>query len=102
MPFSTYLPERMGSAVIEPAGALEAGSYASLTITCTAGHFGVDDTGALELSWRTASDAGKPQLHDPAGASCTTVEASNGARHRAHILIRQAARRPAATGTERR
>ena len=39
MPHSKYLPERMGSAVVEPSGAVEAGSYRSFTLTYTAGFF---------------------------------------------------------------
>jgi hypothetical protein len=79
MPHSTYLPDMMGTAVIEPAGEFEAGSYASLTLTYTAGPFGIDDTGCLKISWRTMSDMGKPQFDDPQGPNYTTVEASNGA-----------------------
>ncbi len=76
---STYLPERMGSAVIEPAGPVEAGSWQSLTLTYTCGYFGIDDTGSLKVVWRFASDTGKPQLDDPKAPNYVTVEASNGA-----------------------
>jgi hypothetical protein len=40
MPHSTYLPERMGTAVISPTGAFEAGSFQSFTLVYTAGYFG--------------------------------------------------------------
>ena len=60
MPHSTYLPERMGSAVIEPAGAVEAGSYQSFTLTYRAGFFGIDDTGSIK------SGAPLCQRHGPA------------------------------------
>jgi hypothetical protein len=79
MPFSDYLPEHMGSAVLTPSGPFIAGSYAELTLTYTAGKFGIDDTGMLKISWRTTSDMSKPQFKDPAAANFTTVEASNGA-----------------------
>ena len=79
MPFSTYLPERMGSATLSPPGPFVAGSYAELTLVYTAGEFGIDDSGMLKVSWRTTSDMAKPQLADPAGPGYTTVEASNGA-----------------------
>ena len=36
MPFSTYLPEEMGSAVLTPSGPFVAGSYAELTVVYTA------------------------------------------------------------------
>jgi Protein of unknown function (DUF3604) len=80
MPFSTYLPEQMGSATLAPAGPFVAGSYAELTITYTAGTFGIDDTGMVKISWRTTSDMSKPQFDKPRAANFTTVEASNGAR----------------------
>ena len=80
MPFSTYLPEQMGSARLAPAGPFVAGSYAELTLTYTAGTFGIDDTGMVKISWRTTSDMSKPQFDKPQAANFTTVEASNGAR----------------------
>jgi hypothetical protein len=80
MPFSTYLPEHMGSIALTPAGPFVAGSHAELTLTYTAGTFGIDDTGMLKVSWRTTSDMSKPQFDKPSAANFTTVEASNGAR----------------------
>ena len=80
MPFSTYLPEQMGCARLTPAGPFVAGSHAELTITYTAGSFGIDDTGMVKISWRTTSDMSKPQFDKPQAANFTTVEASNGAR----------------------
>ena len=79
MPFSTYLPEEMGTAVLTPPGPFVAGSYAELTVVYTAGTFGIDDTGMIKISWRTTSDMAKPQFREPAGPNYTTVEASNGA-----------------------
>jgi hypothetical protein len=79
MPFSTYLPEHMGSIRLEGPDALVAGSLAELTLIYTAGTFGIDDTGMVKLSWRTTSDMGKPQFGEPAAANFTTVVASNGA-----------------------
>src|SRR5882672_6104223 len=80
MPFSTYLPEHMGSIRLTPSGPFVAGSYAELTLTYTAGTFGIDDTGMLKVSWRTTSDMSKPQFDKPRAANFTTVEASNGAK----------------------
>ena len=80
MPFSNYMRDRIGHATIEPAGEFEAGSHASLTITYTAGFFGIDDTGAIKISWRTASDAAKPQFADPRAPNYTTAHATNGAK----------------------
>ena len=80
MPFSTYLPEHMGSIRLTPSGPFVAGSYAELILTYTAGTFGIDDTGMVKISWRTTSDMSKPQFDKPAAANFTTVEASNGAK----------------------
>ena len=80
MPFSTYLAEHMGSITLSPPGPFEAGSHVELTLTYTAGTFGIDDTGMLKISWRTTSDMSKPQFDKPSGPNFTTVEASNGAR----------------------
>jgi hypothetical protein len=80
MPFSTYLPEHMGSIKLVPSGPFVAGSHAELTLIYTAGTFGIDDTGMVKISWRTTSDMSKPQFDRPAGPNFTTVEASNGAK----------------------
>jgi hypothetical protein len=80
MPFSTYLPEHMGSIALTPPGPFVAGSHAELTLVYTAGTFGIDDTGMVKISWRTTSDMSKPQFDKPAAANFATVEASNGAK----------------------
>jgi hypothetical protein len=80
MPFTTYLPEHMGSIRLTPPGPFVAGAHAELTLVYTAGKFGIDDTGMLKVSWRTTSDMSKPQFDKPAAANFTTVEASNGAQ----------------------
>ena len=80
MPLSTYLPEHMGSATLTPSGPFVAGSHAELTLTYTAGTFGIDDSGMLKVSWRTTSDMAKPQFSEPSAPNYTTVEASNGAK----------------------
>ena len=79
MPFSTYHRDRVGTAEMEPCGPLEAGSFDEITITFTAGDFGIDDTGALKVSWRSTSDSSKPEFADPKAPNYTTAEASNGA-----------------------
>ncbi|MGF1619085.1 MAG: DUF3604 domain-containing protein [Rhodomicrobiaceae bacterium] len=72
-------PEDLGTATITPDGAFEAGSYASFTLTYTAGVYGIDDSGALRICFRFASDQSDPQFTDPKAPNYTTVEASNGA-----------------------
>jgi hypothetical protein len=63
-----------------PSGPFEAGGYASLTITYTAGYFGIDDTGAVRVVTRFATDMGRPQFEDPSAPNYVSVEASNGAQ----------------------
>ena len=79
MSHSNYLPHEMGSATVSPTGEFETGSYHEFAVTYTAGKFGIDDTGAIKLVHRFASDMGKPQLTDPKAANYVTAEASNGA-----------------------
>jgi hypothetical protein len=79
MPFSTYLPQHMGTIALGQPGPFVAGSFVELRLVYTAGTFGIDDTGMMKVSWRTTSDMSKPQFDDPQGANFTTVEASNGA-----------------------
>ena len=72
-------PEDLGAATLSPDGAFEAGSYQSFTLVYTAGKFGIDDSGALRISFRFAADMTPPQFTDPALPGYTTVEASNNA-----------------------
>ena len=72
-------PADLGIAVLEPDGAFEAGSHATFTLTYTAGTYGIDDTGALRICFRFASDQTPPQFIDPAAPGYTVIEASNGA-----------------------
>ena len=67
----------LGAAEISPNGEFEAGSYASFTLTYTAGLFGIDDSGSLRVCFRFASDQSNPQFDDPKGENYCTVKASN-------------------------
>ncbi len=74
------IPEsKLGVATISPTGAFEAGSYASFTLTYTAGLYGIDDSGSVRVVFRFASDQSKPQFDDPMAPNYCIVEASNGA-----------------------
>ncbi|WP_347710815.1 DUF3604 domain-containing protein [Geotalea sp. SG265] len=75
---STYLADRLGAATISPMGDFVAGSFASWTLTYTAGYYGIDDTGSLKIVYRFASDMGTPQFHDPVADNYVTAEADNG------------------------
>lgn len=80
MPFSSYQSTRIGAVTIEPQRPLVAGSFEEITLVYTAGDFGVDDTGAIKVSWRTASDSSRPQFTDPRAPNYATAVVSNGAR----------------------
>ena len=69
-------PALGGSAVLEPLGAVETRSYQTFRITYTVGRIGLDDTGAIRVSFRLVSDFGRPQTDDPSApgyvsATCT-------------------------------
>lgn len=72
-------PQLLGTAVLDKSGEFEAGTYHSLTLTYTAGRFGVDDSGSIRVVWRFATDQTNPQFDDPKAAGYTEVVASNNA-----------------------
>src|ERR1700759_20316 len=80
MPFSTYLPERMGTIALAPAGPFVAGSFAELVLVYPARPSAIDAPGRVKFWWRTPSDMTKPQFDKAQAANFTTVEASNGAK----------------------
>ena len=55
----------LGHAAISPRAPVVAGSYATITYTYTTGH-PIDDTGAIRIAFRFASDFGTPQFDRPA------------------------------------
>lgn len=69
----------VGRAFMTPIGDIEAGSWQTLTLTYTAGKFGIDDSGALRICWRFAADHTKPQFKDPKAPGFTRITASNNA-----------------------
>ncbi|MCB1462483.1 MAG: DUF3604 domain-containing protein [Nitratireductor sp.] len=79
MPYSTYRPDLMGSAVLDGPARMEAGSMQELVLTYTCGAFGIDDTGSIKIGFRFATDMGAVQFDDPSAPGYTTAEASNGA-----------------------
>ncbi|WP_454631616.1 DUF3604 domain-containing protein [Bradyrhizobium cenepequi] len=72
-------PSLAGTAKIDPPGPFVCGDYASITLTYTAGRFGIDDTGAIRICFRFATDQGAPQFTDPSAPNYVSVEASNAA-----------------------
>ena len=73
-------PDDAGSVSLDLRGPVEAGSLQRFTLTYMAGRYGIDDTGSIKVCFRFASDMGKPQFIDPAGANYVLVTASNGAK----------------------
>lgn len=54
-------PVLYGHADIEPKGAFEARSVQTFRLTYTVGRFGLDDTGAIRVLFRSMGDAGRLQ-----------------------------------------
>jgi hypothetical protein len=79
MPYSSYRPDLMGSAILMPVGSFEAGSVQSFELVYAAGAFGIDDSGSIKIGFRFATDFGPVQFADASGQGFTTAEASNGA-----------------------
>lgn len=63
----------VGRAELAPRDPVTAGATGDWTIRYTAGRYGVDDGGALKLSWRFASDWADPQLTDPAAPNYVRI-----------------------------
>lgn len=80
MPFNSYRPDLMGHACLDQSDPIVCGSWNSLTLTYTAGHFGIDDLGGIKISIRSASDQTPPQFDAPQAPGYTMITASNGAR----------------------
>lgn len=78
MPFNPFHPERMGRADIDAGISLTAGDFTSVTLTYTAGFYGIDDRGGLKISFRSATDQTRFQCEDPAAPGYVTVTCSNG------------------------
>lgn len=66
----------LGKAVIEPNGAVIAGSMVSWKLTITVGAYGIDEGGTIMVSNRFASDTETPQFDDPKTSAYTSIETS--------------------------
>lgn len=76
----TENPADLGHVRLEPAGPFTVRDNVCLTVTFTAGRFGIDDTGAVKLAYRLVSDMGALQTDDPTAPNYVSAEAGNGAR----------------------
>lgn len=67
-----------GTATLNVSEPCEIRSHQSMTITYTAGKFGLDDTGAIRIAHRFVHDGGGLQTHDPKAANYVTAVSSCG------------------------
>ncbi|MEM7237472.1 MAG: DUF3604 domain-containing protein [Pseudomonadota bacterium] len=68
----------LGSARLEVTGPFQVRSHQTIPLTYTVGRFGLDDTGAIRVSFRWVNDCGPLQTDDPAALNYVTAWASNG------------------------
>jgi len=68
----------MGSADLSPVGEFEAGSLSSFVLTYICGKFGLDESGAVRIVFRSSNDQSPLQIGDPKALGYVTAEASNG------------------------
>jgi hypothetical protein len=62
----------LGTATIQPQGAVVAGSYATITFTYTTGH-PIDDSGFIKIVFRSVGDFGVPQFNDPGAPNYCSI-----------------------------
>jgi hypothetical protein len=65
-----------GTAVMDGPAQAEVRSYQTFRITYTTGKLGLDDTGAVQVAFRSISDAGPLQITDPTAANYVTARSS--------------------------
>ena len=73
-------PAIYGTAVLSPLDAVEVRSFQTFRLTYTVGRLGLDDTGAIRVSFRTVTDVGKFQHHDPKAANYVSARTSGQGR----------------------
>ncbi len=72
-------PTLYGSAVLEPARAVETRTWQTFRLTYTVGRLGLDDTGAIRISFRSVTDTGRLQCTDPAAPNYVSAVTSGDA-----------------------
>jgi hypothetical protein len=69
-----------GSAELDARGEFVVRRYATFTLTYTAGRYGLDDSGAIRVSFRAVGDWGRLQTDDPAAPNYVSAVTSGRAR----------------------
>jgi hypothetical protein len=70
-------PSQYGHIKLSPTGAFEVRSLQTFKLVYTAGPYGIDDTGALKIVFRSIIDIGGFQTTDPAAPNYVTARSSN-------------------------
>ena len=73
-------PVLYGHVDMTPAGAFEARSLQTFTLTYTVGRYGIDDTGGIRVVFRFFGDWGALQTDNPSGYNYVSATTSTGAR----------------------
>jgi hypothetical protein len=71
-------PDLYGTVEFWPKGAFEVRSFQTFHLVYTAGLYGIDDTGAVRVLFRFATDWGKLQVENPTKANYVSATASGG------------------------
>ena len=72
-------PKVYGTAVLSPLGEFAVRSWQTFTLTYTAGPYGVDDSGAIRVSFRLVGDWGKLQTENPKAPNYVSAHTSGAA-----------------------
>jgi hypothetical protein len=72
-------PKVYGTAVLSPLGEFTVRSWQTFTLTYTAGPYGVDDSGAIRVSFRLVGDWGRLQTGDPKAPNYVSAHTSGAA-----------------------
>jgi hypothetical protein len=70
----------LGSAEVEPAGKVVAGSYGAWRLVYHVGEYGIDDGGSIRVAHRSVSDVESLQFTDSKGSGYTTVTTTGDVR----------------------
>lgn len=73
-------PAILGTVTLTPTAPVEARSFHTFRITYTVGRLGLDDTGGIRVALRLVSDAGMPQMSNPAAPNYVTASSTGEGR----------------------